>query len=72
LIEELVSLGNQHIHEMEPWKQSSENARTTLGNVSLLMQTATELYAPVIPDGAQKAREAMQKKERIILFPRIQ
>jgi methionyl-tRNA synthetase len=71
LIGEIISLGNQHIHEKEPWRQSAENAKTTLSNVALLVQTATELYEPIIPDGAERAVEAMKKRERVILFPRI-
>jgi methionyl-tRNA synthetase len=71
LIGELVSLGNQHIHEKEPWKQKPELAKITLNNVSALVQMATEFYEPVIPDGAQKAMEALRKKERIILYTRI-
>lgn len=71
LIGEMVSLGNQHIHEKEPWKQTPEMARVTLNNVSALVITATEFYEPIIPDGAQKAMEAIHKKEKVILYPRI-
>ncbi|MBN2089017.1 methionine--tRNA ligase [candidate division KSB1 bacterium] len=70
-INDLVSMGNQHIHEKEPWRQNSEEARITLNNVSYLMQIASELYEPIIPDGAAKALEAIQKGEKVILFPRI-
>jgi hypothetical protein len=42
-----------------------------LNNVSFLLQKATELLEPIIPDGAIKAAEAIQKKEKVILFPRL-
>jgi methionyl-tRNA synthetase len=71
-INELVSLGNQHIHEQEPWKQSLDEASITMNNVSFLMQTATELYEPIIPDGAKKALEAIHSGKKVILYPRIQ
>lgn len=71
LIGELVSVGNQHIHGNEPWKQNGEDAKRTLNNVSLAVQAATEFYEPIIPDGAQRAKDALKKRERIILFPRI-
>lgn len=71
LIGELITLGNQHIHKNEPWKQSDTDAKITLNNVSLIVRVATEFYEPIIPDGAQRAMDAMRKKERIILFPRI-
>jgi methionyl-tRNA synthetase len=70
-INELVSLGNQHIHEKEPWRQSPEDAGVTMNNVSYLMQTASELYEPIIPDGAKRAMEAIHKSEKVILYPRI-
>ncbi|KMQ49556.1 Methionyl-tRNA synthetase [Chitinispirillum alkaliphilum] len=70
-ITELVSSGNQHIHEKEPWRQNHEDATVTMNNVSYLMQTATELYEPIIPDGAMKAKEAIVKRKKVILFPRV-
>lgn len=71
IINEMISLGNQHIHENEPWKQDVGKANITMNNVSYLMRIASELYEPIIPDGARKAIEAIQSKEKIILFPRI-
>jgi methionyl-tRNA synthetase len=70
-ISELVSLGNQHIHEKEPWRQKLEDAAVTINNVSHLMLTASELYEPIIPDGAVKAIEAIRTGTKMILFPRI-
>lgn len=70
-IRELVDLGNRHFNENEPWKQSEEKAKRTLGNVAYLLRVATKLYEPIIPDGAKRALEALKKKERIILYPRI-
>ena len=67
-ITELVTLGNQHIHEKETWRQNNEDASITMNNVSYIMQTAAELYEPIIPDGAMKAKDAIEKGEKIILF----
>ena len=71
LINEMVSKGNRYIHEKEPWRQDEIDASTTLNNVSYLMQTVSDLYAPIIPEGAQKALYAIKHKEKIILYPRI-
>jgi hypothetical protein len=49
----------------------SDEATITLNNVSSLMQTASELYEPIIPDGARRAIESLRKGEKVILFPRI-
>ena len=67
----MVSKGNRYIHEKEPWRQDEIDASTTLNNVSYLMQTVSDLYAPIIPEGAQKALYAIKHKEKIILYPRI-
>jgi methionyl-tRNA synthetase len=71
-LNDLVTIGNQHIHEKEPWRQELSEASITMNNVSYLMQTAAELYEPIIPDGATKAKEAIEKGEKLILYPRIQ
>lgn len=70
-IRELVAEGNQHMNKNQPWNQPPENAKMTLANVSYLFRTATELYEPIIPDGATRALEAMKNKARIILYPKI-
>lgn len=33
--------------------------------------TASELFEPIIPEGAKKAPEAIRTKEKLILFPEI-
>jgi len=71
LILEMVSYGNQHIHEKEPWKLSNVEASVVLNNVSYLLLKASELLEPIIPDGASKAIEAIKNKEKIILFPKL-
>ena len=71
LINDMVALGNRYFQENEPWKQDQPDAEKTLNNTSYLIQTASELYEPVIPDGAKKAMECLKKQEKTILFPRI-
>jgi len=68
---DLISYGNQYVHEKEPWKLNNEDASVVLNNVSLLVMTATILLEPIIPDAAIKAMEAIKRKEKIILFPRM-
>lgn len=71
IVNEMVSFGNRYFHENEPWKQDYEQARITLNNVSYLIQTASELYEPIIPDGAKKALSAIHNKDNIILYPKL-
>jgi methionyl-tRNA synthetase len=71
-VNEMVSLGNQYIHEKEPWKKQREEAEEILNDISLLLHTASELYEPIIPEGVQRARRAIMEKEKVILYPRIE
>jgi len=71
IINEMVSFGNRYFHENEPWKQEIRQSEITLNNVTYLIQTASELYEPIIPDGAHKAMEAIKNREKIILYPKI-
>ena len=71
MINDMVSFGNQYIHEKEPWKQNVKQVEATLNNVSYLLLRASELYEPIIPNGARKAIEAINKKEKLILYPKI-
>jgi methionyl-tRNA synthetase len=71
IVNEMVSFGNRYFHENEPWKQGIEQTAITLNNVSYLIQIASELYEPIIPEGSRKAIEAIKKKEKVILYPKI-
>lgn len=71
IINEIVSYGNQHFHKTEPWKKTSNECEIILNEISFLLKVTSELYEPIIPDGAQKALYALKKKEKVILFPKI-
>lgn len=71
-INDLVSFGNRYFQENEPWRQEVKDAEITLNNTTYLLITASELYEPIIPNGARKAIESIQKKEKVILFPKLQ
>lgn len=68
---ELITFGNRYVQEKEPWRKGDAEAAVILANVSLLVQEATALYEPVIPDGAAKAMESIRTKTKIVLYPRL-
>ncbi|MBU4316343.1 MAG: class I tRNA ligase family protein [Proteobacteria bacterium] len=68
LVNDMVAFGNRYFQKNEPWKQDRPDADKTLNNTSYLIRTASELYEPVIPDGAKKAMECLKKKDKTILF----
>ncbi len=72
IVNEMVSFGNQYIHEKEPWKKEKAEAEEILNSISHLLLTASALYEPIIPDGARRAEDAIRKREKVILFPRIE
>jgi methionyl-tRNA synthetase len=68
---ELISFGNQYVHEKEPWKLQGSSAEVILNNISFLLRTSSELLEPVMPEAAGKALRAIVAREKIILFPRM-
>ena len=67
---ELLSFGNKYMNEREPWKNPSTE-RETLDNLYSLLLNAVILLNPVVPNMCVKAREALMKNEKVILFEKI-
>ncbi len=72
-IDELADWGNKYITEREPWEKGKEKEEVEiiLNNLSYLLQMVSELYEPIIPVSAIKAKKALEKREKIILFEKI-
>ncbi len=70
-VNELVSFGNRYIHETEPWRKDSDEAEEILSGVAYLLRVASKLYEPIIPDGTHRAIQAIERREKIILYPRL-
>jgi len=72
-IDELADWGNKYITEKQPWSKELdlEISRDILNNLSYLLKTVISLYSPIIPVSCDKARIALERKEKIILFNKI-
>ncbi len=72
-IDELADWGNKYNTEKEPWEKSKEKeeVETILNNLSYLLFVVSDLYEPIIPVSAVKAKRALEKREKIILFEKI-
>ena len=72
-IDQLADWGNKYITEKEPWNKDLklEEAEKILNNLSYLLKVVTNLYAPIIPPSAEKALDALEKREKIILFNKV-
>lgn len=72
-VDNLADWGNKYITEQEPWEKGKEKKEVekVLNNLSYLLKVVIEFYEPIIPISSKKAREALKKTERIILFEKI-
>ncbi len=72
-IDELADWGNKYITEREPWSKDLDfdTCQNILNNLSYLLKTVIEEYFPIIPDSCSKAKTALERKEKIILFNKI-
>lgn len=72
-IDSLADFGNKYITEKEPWSKDmgKENVQNILNNLSYLLSIVIKYYIPIIPVSCEKAKEALEKKETIILFNKI-
>jgi methionyl-tRNA synthetase len=72
-IDNLADWGNKYITEQEPWEKEKEKKEVekVLNNLSYLLKVVIDLYEPIIPISSKKAKEALKKRERIILFEKI-
>lgn len=71
-IDQLADFGNKYITEKEPWSKDKEEAGITLNNLSYLLRFVIDKYEPMLPNSSLKAREALEKREKIILFPKLE
>lgn len=72
-VDELADFGNKYITKEEPWKKELplETTQKILNNLSYLLSVVIELYSPIIPSSAEKAKRALEQRESIILFSKI-
>ncbi|MGI5897905.1 MAG: methionine--tRNA ligase [Candidatus Dojkabacteria bacterium] len=72
-VDKLADFGNKYITEKEPWNKelSIDEVEKILNNLSYLLKVVTQLYYPAIPFSAEKAREALENREKIILFNKL-
>lgn len=73
IVNDLCSYGNKYIDEQKPWQDEDLNrAQTTLFTLGYLLKKVIELYNPIIPQASEKAAEALENQETIILFPKFE
>jgi len=72
-IDELADWGNKYITEKEPWSKEVDlnSSEKILNNLSYLLKTVIHLYSPIVPESCKKAKIALEKNEKIILFNKI-
>lgn len=73
-IVEISSFGNEYIQKEEPWGKDKDikNVEMVLNNLSYLLSVVIELYTPIIPESCEKAKKALETREKIILFNKLE
>ncbi len=71
-IDQLADYGNKYITKEEPWSKEKSEAEKILNNLSYLLKYVIAGYFPIIPISSAKAIEALEKREKIILFPKLE
>jgi methionyl-tRNA synthetase len=72
IINEIATFGNKYIDDNKPWEKDQKESGVILNNLSILLDTINHLYEPIVPEASKKAQEALQKRETIILFQKIE
>ena len=70
---ELATYGNKYIDDNKPWSKdlSPASCQLILNNLSYLLSKVIELYEPIIPVSAEKARGMLQRVEKGVLFEKL-
>ncbi|MEO6728803.1 MAG: class I tRNA ligase family protein, partial [Candidatus Dojkabacteria bacterium] len=72
LIFQIGESGNKYIQDRTPWSETDEEkVKLVLNNLGYLLDAIIDLYEPIIPDSCAKAKEALDKKQTIILFEKL-
>ncbi len=72
LVNSLADLGNKYIDTEKPWGKGDEEAKVILNNLSYLLSLVIKYYEPIIPKSSKKAREALENREKVVLFSKIE
>lgn len=72
-VDMLADFGNKYITEKEPWEKDKEvvEVGVVLNNLSYLLDKVIKHYYPIIPLSSEKAKKALENREKVILFEKI-
>ncbi len=72
-VDMLADFGNKYITEKEPWEKDKDavEVEMVLNNLSYLLDKVIKHYYPIIPLSSEKAKKALENREKIILFEKI-
>jgi methionyl-tRNA synthetase len=71
-INDILSQANKYITDKQPWDKNSTDALEVLVTLYWCLRSATEFYAPVIPEKANQAESSLKSLTKIILFPKLE
>lgn len=71
VVNQLASFANKYIADKRPWELDAEQAKLIIQDLGVVVYTLAELYLPILPETAENALKALNNKEKIILFPKL-
>jgi len=72
MLNSTIREANLYITERQPWSKNAENPLGVLATLYWILEEATLLYFPVIPNKANKALNSLYNFRKEIVFPKIE
>src|SRR3989344_4817118 len=71
LIWDLISFCDKYINEEKPW-ENGKSALQVVSDVLFALNKISYMLEPFLPETAKKIKKSVEKKESVILFPRLE
>lgn len=71
-LNDILKSANQYITSRQPWAKDATEVAITLATLYWVLEEATLLYLPIIPDKARKAQNSLYNLRKEIVFPKIE
>jgi len=71
-LNDILNQANQYITEKAPWKKDAQDVEVVLATLYWVLEEATLLYLPVIPNRGHQAINSLYNLRKEIVFPKIE
>lgn len=71
-LNDILKMANQYITTQAPWSKDAQDVEEVLSTLYWVLEEATMLYLPVIPNKGKQALESLHTLKKEIIFPKIE